>query len=245
MGIVVCPKCGRVQDSGAECRSCGLVFGRYHRARRPASQDYCFSSVGLLQRACRVGCWVSVAAALLAMLLALHQSPAPQIQTSPVAGNRVQAKIARFENAADGSGQLRILRMNEAELNSWLITRAAAEAEATVRERMEQDQDPDKPSNIRDVRVKLLENRILAYIAFDFHGKEMSLELEGRLLAQDGYLRLEPIAGRLGALPLPAAALERTSGRIFYSKENREKFRLPEDIRDIRVEGRELVIVAR
>jgi hypothetical protein len=176
------------------------------------------------------------------MLLALHQSPVPQIDISRDAGGRAQAKIAHFRSSAS-AGSLRILRMTEAELNGWLASSAALESDPGGREKG--DGDPDRPSNIRDLRVKLLDNRIRTYVGFDFHGKEMSLELEGMLAVQDGYLRLKPIAGKLGSLPLPPPALDHMVNRMFYSRENRERFRLSEDIRELRVEGRELVIEAR
>jgi len=31
-----------------------------------------------------------------------------------------------------------------------------------------------------------------AYVVFNFHGKDMTLQLEGRLTAANGYLRFEP-----------------------------------------------------
>ncbi len=241
MGVIICPKCGRVQDTGPECRWCGLVFERYHPPRPPTG-NHGFPG-DLLRCAYRVMCWASLGLALLAMLLVLHQSPAPQVDTTVEAGSRAQAKIVQFQNASGGTGRIRTLRMNEAELNSWLSSQMALDAEAPGRETP--DQDPDRPSNIRDLRVKLLDDGVRAYIGFDFHGKELSLELEGRVEAHNGYLRLEPSAGKLGALPLPASALESAAARIFDSQQNRQKFRIPDEIRDIRVEGRELIIEAR
>jgi len=77
---------------------------------------------------------------------------------------------------------------------------------------------------------------------FDFHGKDLSLQLEGKLVMQGGYLRLIPTGGKLGSLPLPQATLESAAQRLFDAPENREKFRLPPHIRDIRVERGELIV---
>ena len=62
-------------------------------------------------------------------------------------------------------------------------------------------------SSIRDVKVELLEDSICVYAIFELHGMELSLEIEGRILVQDGYLRLEPTRGKLGSLPLLAGTL--------------------------------------
>jgi len=51
-------------------------------------------------------------------------------------------------------------------------------------------------SAVKDVKVQLIEDRVRAYVVFGFHGKDMTLQLEGKLGAADGYLRFEPVSGR-------------------------------------------------
>jgi phage FluMu protein Com len=97
-------------------------------------------------------------------------------------------------------------------------------------------------SAVRDVRIELRENSLRTFLEFDFHGKSMTFELEGRLSVRDGYLSLEPTSGKLGSLPLLQATLDGAVRKIFESPANREKFRLPAQIRDIRVENHSLVI---
>jgi len=46
-------------------------------------------------------------------------------------------------------------------------------------------------SNVRDVKVQLIEDRVRAYVVFDMHGKDVTLQLEGRLGSANGYLRFE------------------------------------------------------
>ncbi|PYT35690.1 MAG: hypothetical protein DMF52_09860 [Acidobacteria bacterium] len=80
---------------------------------------------------------------------------------------------------------------------------------------------------------------------FDLYGKELSLTLEGRLSVQDGYLRLSPTRLMLGSLPIPQVTVDRAVSSLFESPENRERFRLPPDIRSLRVENGELVVTWR
>src|SRR6202008_640642 len=58
-------------------------------------------------------------------------------------------------------------------------------------------------SSVKDVKIDMERDLVKAYVIFDFHGKDLSLELEGRLGTQDGYIKFEPVAGKLGSLPLP------------------------------------------
>jgi hypothetical protein len=66
--------------------------------------------------------------------------------------------------------------------------------------------------------------------------------MEGYLAVQGGYLRLIPLEGKLGSLPLKGAVLTAALKRIFESPENKEKFHLPPHIRDLRVQNERLLI---
>ena len=97
-------------------------------------------------------------------------------------------------------------------------------------------------SNVRDVRVKIEGDRIVGYVLFNIRGKDMSLTLEGGLRVENGYLRLDADAMKLGSLPIPQATVERAVARLFDSPENREQFRVPASVRDIRVDNGDLVV---
>ncbi len=96
-------------------------------------------------------------------------------------------------------------------------------------------------SNVRDVKVQLIDDRVKAYVVFDVHGKDMTLQLEGRLAAQNGYLRFEPLGGQIGSMPIPQSALESAVQRLMDSPENRDKLKLPPEISDLRIQNGEVV----
>ncbi len=96
-------------------------------------------------------------------------------------------------------------------------------------------------SNVRDVKVQLIEDRVKAYVVFDVHGKDMTLQLEGRLGTQNGYLRFDPVSGQIGSLPIPQSTLQSVMQRLMDSPENREKLKLPSDISNLRIENGEVV----
>jgi hypothetical protein len=161
--------------------------------------------------------------------------------------DRFQDSIAR--------GRPGTLRWNQAQLNGWMTSNLALPHQPTSgeiagqvmagRPAASQETVEAAQTNVRDVKIELAEDRLRAHVRFDLHGLEMTLELEGRLGLENGYLRLYPTGGKLGSLPLPRGTLETAARRIFQSPENREKFRVSPAIENIRVESSELVITAR
>jgi hypothetical protein len=209
----------------------------------------------------RIVKWITLAGAVLTLVLILHKVPPPDVMNDPAAAARLEAKFQDAQMAA-ASGQPYLLKITEAELNSFLGTHlelrpsgapsapsqtpaaapppaqsqappGSAESEATVEE---------VQSSVRDVRINLVEDRVRAYVVFNFHGKDLSLQLEGHLRADDGYLKFDPVSGSLGSFPLPQSSLESAVHKMMDSPENREKLRLPPEIGDLRIENGGVVV---
>lgn len=200
----------------------------------------------------RVFRWVVLAGALLVFVLILRKAPPPRIEMDPQAQERMEFKIRQLRQA-NQFGQPHTLHLDEAELNSWLNSHLArgGQGERTSTQPAPSgsptpsSQEPtleEVQSNVRDVKIDLVGDQVRGYIVFDFHGKDLSLILEGRLRVENGYLRLDPTAVKLGSLSVPQATVSRAVERLFNSPENREKFRLPPEIRDIRIQNGELVV---
>jgi hypothetical protein len=97
-------------------------------------------------------------------------------------------------------------------------------------------------SSVKDVKIDMEGDLVKAYVIFDFHGKDLSLELDGHLGAQDGYLKFVPVAGKLGSLPLPQSTLDAAVSKMMESPENRQKLRLPPDIGDVQIADGQAVV---
>lgn len=205
----------------------------------------------------RIVRWSTYTVALITLLLVLHKAPPPPVETSPQAAARAEQKFADVERAA-ANGQSATLRMDETELNSYLSSHlelsdnAAAKPAPTGERQSAADGSAPTPqdveqmrSNVRDVKVQLVEDRVKAYVVFDVHGKDMTLQLEGRLAAQNGYLNFEPVSGQIGSLPIPQSTLESAVRRLMESPQNREKLKLPPQIADLRIENGEVVATYR
>jgi len=205
------------------------------------------------KRLFRIIRWTTYTLALVTLVLMFHKAAPPLVETSPQAAARAEEKIEQVEKAV-ASGQPATLRMDETELNSYLAShlalaengapnaasagnaQSAPNAAAPTPQQVEQMR-----SNVRDFKVQLVDDRVKAYVVFDMHGKDMTLQLEGRLHAQNGYLRFEPLSGQFGSLPIPQSALESAVQRLMDSPENREKLKLPPEISDLRIENGEVV----
>lgn len=206
-------------------------------------------------------CWSTYLAALITLILVLHKSPPPQVQSSPQAAARAEEKLEQVEQSVS-QGQKATLRLDESELNSYLATHLAlaqnvpsapAPSNAPSSAPLATPQSTEGPgapsaadveqvrSSVRDVKVQMEGDHVKAYVVFDVHGKDMTLELVGRLGASDGYLKFEPISGQIGSLPIPQSTIESAVQRLMESPENRDKLKLPADISDMHIENGELV----
>lgn len=250
-----CPRCATPTDGRAECAQCGIVFARHNSGPRPQprraspSPEAPITVWELLVRSYKVLRWAVLAVLLVALFLILRPDTAPTIETGGEASQRLEAKLVDLHRQVAGAS--RQLRLDEAELNTWMqsnLALASSPAAAPPPERPGSMPIPppatieEVQSNVRDVRVQIDGDRILGYVLFDIRGKELSLTLEGKLRVQGGYLRLDADAMKLGSLPIPRATVERAVARLFDSPENREQFRVPDSVRDIRVDNGDLVV---
>jgi hypothetical protein len=194
--------------------------------------------------------WSTYLATLVTLILLLHKTAPPAVVSTPEAAASAEQKVTQVEQSVS-QGQPATLRLDESELNSYLASHldllppppapgqdggAGAPSAADVEEAR---------SSVRDLKVQMEGDQVHAYLVFDLHGKEMSLDLVGRLGAADGYLKFEPVSGHIGSLPIPQSALESAVKQLMESPVNREKLRLPPDVSDLRIENGELVTTYR
>ncbi len=261
---VACPKCGFDQDEGSRCQRCGFMLARYgplpsrpssvarspreeallpERATFPEDDE---PRPGAFRRFYRVFRWVVLAVCLVVLGLILWPAKAPEVKSDPQAPARVQAKVQEAEWAVS-RGRPYALQMNEAELDAWMHSNLAlakdrapggGRAAGLGREpTIEEVQ-----SNVRDIKVNLVEDHVRAHVVFNLYGKDLTLQLAGQIFVADGRLRFHPTSGKLGSLPIPRVTLDRAVSRLFDAPENRDKFLLPPEIKDVQVVNGELTV---
>ena len=200
--------------------------------------------------------WSTYLGAFITLILILHKTMPPPVQVSPQAAARAEQKVADVEQSVS-QGMAATLRLDEAELNSYLANHlgtAPVPVASPDSSSAANSGGPTNPSaapsaadveqmrsNVKDVKVQMEGDLVRAYVVFDLHGMDMTLELAGKLAASGGYLQFEPVSGKIGSLPIPQSALESAVRQLMESPENREKLKLPSDVSEMHIENGELV----
>lgn len=229
------------------------------------------SNPALYQTLYRILGWGAAAGLALTLALVLRKSPPPNVANDPSAASRAEQKFAAADQAK-AAGQPAQVQLDPTELNSYLqqnLQMGGAPAPSTSVPSPTATSagpavagapgDPNAgalaalssndaatveqvQSSVKDVNVDMEGDLVKAHVVFDFHGKDLSLELDGHLTSQDGYMKFVPVAGKVGSLPLPQAMLEAVVSKMMASPENREKLKLPPDISDIQVQNGQAVV---
>jgi hypothetical protein len=211
--------------------------------------------------------WATLAILALTLLLIVRKSPAPNVPYDKDAKARVEQKFVAADQAK-AAGEPAQVQLDRTELNSYLRDNLAAQGQPPAQnsEPAASDSTPQShvagaesnpsiaisgddseaidqvQSAVKDVKIDMDGDLVKAYVIFNFHGKDLSLELDGHLGAQDGYIKFDPVAGKLGSLPLPQSTLDAAVEKLMASPENREKLKLPNDISDIQIVNGQAVI---
>jgi hypothetical protein len=256
--VLICPKCGFEQEEGPECLRCRIVFSKF-KPPVPAVEQPVITgteittqsaSLGTSTRVFRTLPWISLTVTVGILLLILGQAPPLPIPTDPQAADRVAEKMAQLHMAIQTS-QPHALTLNEAELNQWMrdnlaiaSTHQAQQAGIPVPAGSEPNVQ-EIQSALKDVRINLLGNQLRVYALFALYGKEISLQFDGTITTEGGYIKLQPTAGKLGSLSIPSLTLDRVVRQLFDSPSNRDKFRIPPQIESVQVDNNSLVISTR
>jgi hypothetical protein len=76
----------------------------------------------------------------------------------------------------------------------------------------------------------------------EVYGKDLYITVAGHLGSRDGYATFDPTEFKVGDLSVPVSLVNPTLQRKLAEPENRDKLKLPDFVKGLRVEGGELVI---
>jgi hypothetical protein len=172
-------------------------------------------------------CVVGLLAVVLIVLVLWHDSLPAVRADSAVSADR---KLQQAEHAAATNS--RTVRLTEDEVNSVLHDRLQKSGKLV----------PEDAEGLHDLRVRLVGDRIEAFIVLGHRGTEITVDLQGKLYSQDGRVQFDPVAGRIGALRLPQGALISAMHQALSGPEQRDKLQLPPNISDLRVENSQVLL---
>jgi hypothetical protein len=179
-----------------------------------------------------IGC-VTFLAGLTFAVLIFHRVQPPVAVNSPAAiAAELRAELQGPSRSINKGPT--ILRVNEANLNSLIEQQLARYRESAKQ---------TSGAKLPDVKVKLIEDRMVVYLTFDVHGAQTTLAIEGTLRSQNGYMRFEPMSVQVGAITIPAAILAEGFRKFVASPKYQEFMRLPGNISEMYLAKSELVSI--
>ena len=174
-----------------------------------------------------------LALALIALLMALQAPTATLVPVSAQDAKAFDEKIVALEQAhLQGASQT--AHITENELSSKLqqsIDQSSANPQGSV--------------VLKRASVHMKSDGFVGVFTLSLSGKEIYLTMTGTLATVEGRLQIEPSAGKLGRLPIPAAAFRSLLEKQFDSPEGRQRLQLPDFIKDVRIENAELLVEAK
>ena len=227
---------------------------------------------GIYKKLYQIVKWSTLAALVVTLVLVLRKSPAPNIPYDANAGARAEHKFQAADQAkaAGQPSQVQLDRSelnsylaqnlqlegqpapsagappgpSSGGVQFPAVSAGAPNADPAAAALSGGDQATldQVQSTVKDVKIDMDGDLVKAYVIFDYHGKDLSLELDGHLTSDNGYIKFEPVAGKLGSLPLPQSTLQAAVDKMMASPENREKLKLPADISDIQIQDGQAVV---
>jgi len=165
-----------------------------------------------------------------------------------------QEKLNRLEQPkATGEGESEV-RMNSAEVNAALaqaagLLPAAASASGTASTNANGSSTTQVPGmefpgavpNIKDYQVSMDGDIVRGQFLTQIAGKDVYLTLAGHLGAKDGYATFDATEVKVGDLSVPASLVNGVLQKRLA--EQRDQLKLPDKVKDLKIENGELVFV--
>ena len=259
---MTCPKCGFEQPESPDCAKCGIVVARFKPSQAaapaytppPPEMSKAQAAIekmkaitpppagpSLFSQLFRLVRWAIVLGCLAALFMMFRHAPPPTVAVDPEGAKKAGDKFLAAQEAAT-QGQSFTMPLTEAELNAWLQSNLASSGGAAQTGPGGQPTQEQVQSSMKDIKLHLVGDQIHAYTLFTLYGKDVTLQLKGKLQVKDGRIRLDATEGMLGTLPIPKATLGSATASLFDSPTNREKFVLPPHIANVQVLNGELLI---
>jgi len=178
----------------------------------------------------RIISWSLLILFLISILLILRKPSVAPVPTSPEAGKSFDQKIQELQTAHQ-QGTPKEIRITESELNAKL-QEGMQEASAA----------PSGPAALKAATIHLEGDKFVGTFTVNVSGKDIYVTLGGKLGVSNGTLQLTPTEVRMGSLPVPISVVESTLRDKLNSPTMRDRMKLPDSIKDVRIENGELVL---
>jgi len=204
----------------------------------------------------RIISFATLAISILTLVLVLKRPApvAPALAPAAAAANAqsFQEKVNRLaQPKVPGEGESEV-RMNSGELSAALAQAAGllpSAAPANTSTSSPSGSSPASPAmefpgavpNIKDYQVSMDGDIVRGQFLTQIAGKDVYLTLAGHLGAKDGYATFDATEVKVGDLSVPASLVNEVLQKKLA--EQRDQLKLPNNVKDLKVENGELVFV--
>ena len=206
----------------------------------------------------RIISFATLAISILTIVLVLKRPApvAPAAAPAAAAANAqsFQEKVNQLtQPRVQGEGESEV-RMNSGELSAALAQAAGVLPATTVVPANSSTSAPPSPSpagpatefpgavpNIKDYQISMDGDIVRGQFLTQIAGKDVYLTLAGHLGAKDGYATFDATEVKVGDLSVPASLVNEVLQKKLA--EQRDQLKLPNNVKDLKVENGELVFV--
>ena len=195
----------------------------------------------------RVVRWFMLAGVAVSILLLL-KSPEPVAQAlDPVLVEQnaasFQQKLTELAQAQSAGETGTEVHFTAPEVNAAIVQATTGQpAAAPTPASQPVTQPPAEQVPIKSTLVGFEDDVVKGQFLTEVYGKDVYITVAGHLGSRDGYVTFEPMEFRVGDLSVPVSMVNPVLQRKLADPENREKMRLPEFVKNLKVENGELVI---
>jgi hypothetical protein len=200
---------------------------------------------------------VTLAIAIFMLVFALKRPAPVATEVAPVAAaaaaQSFQEKVNQLSQPkSPGAGESEV-RISSGELSAGLdqatgrvppaTSVALPAATTTPANAAPATELPGRVPNIKDYQVSMEGDILRGQFLTQIAGKDVYLTLAGHLGSKDGYATFEATEAKIGDLTVPASLVNEVLQKKLM--EQRDQLKLPDNVKDIKVENGELVFVDR
>ena len=196
--------------------------------------------------------WTFLAVLLLVVVQMLRRPspptlPAPTQQQALASAASFRSKLDSLAAAHDQGSSGQEARFSEDELNAYIQQSTGAlpnpqDAGSATPAPVNGSEDA-AGSIIKKTSVGMVGDEMTLQIVVQRFGRDIYFTLAGKLSSDNGYATFHPTRCKLGELTMPLGFIDERLQQQLNQPGNREHLKLPDFIRDLRVENGELVIV--
>jgi hypothetical protein len=171
---------------------------------------------------------------LIIAIIVFRVPPPPEVRIDSLSAQRLDEEFRQATAAAE-TGTPSEVRADEIQINSKL------------QQLLQPFRDPSHKggNTVKDVKIKVLADRLAAYVLIDYHGRDLAFQVTGKVHTENGYVQFEPESAALGALRIPKSRVQAAAKQLLDAPKSPLKYRLPSNMSDIEIVGGQIVFAVK